>query len=231
MSSKTREGKQPGWNWPEISYPEGRHPEKDLFSDETVENLVKVAIGQKQFDRKEELRDALRSLASEYCEVIHVTPLGIGPFVPNMGRDERRDWLLQHVLEPVQTLRDALQNDKRHMYSDWPDDIIGPQPNRKKILSDLKNLQRWVGDLVLNIQDRMDEKSHIATEFNIELGLKITVIFRKFFPEQNVSRGTYFEDYGRHSPYLHFLRCCYQEITGQDEKLDAVVQQIVKFNL
>src|SRR5829696_4331941 len=198
-----------GWQWPEPEYPEGRDP-SSLFSDAVIDDLLRCTGAPRDFPRRTELQKELWDLATKYVAIGLTTPLGI-PYGPeDVTLSKRAMWLRAHVLKPCATLIDALAN--RSMFSDWPDDVPKLPPDRLILLKELNKLREWADRLMPDLSYRIGDRSNHTREFETELVFELTGVFRRYFPNEQVTRGTYHRGHGMKGRFPDFIRAAARPI-------------------
>lgn len=180
--------------------------------------LAKIVhkMGPKYKPDLDTLQAELRDLAHDYLIAALSAPFGIGGGPENMNRNERKRFLEPHVLNPARTLLEALSEENEHKFFEWPDEKIGPDPNKPLLIQELKRLIHRVEIVNAGQIERQGDGSDALTEFKMDFADALRMVFKKHFPALPAFVSPHDRAKRPSSEYFNFLRMCCDEIFKGD---------------
>ncbi|WP_288937878.1 hypothetical protein [uncultured Sphingomonas sp.] len=196
----------------------------------TVERIAAVARVSHDPAAVERLRSALGPMGRRYRRIIAIVPSNLERAPSHDGHTERLDWLDTHVLFPLKSLIPALADDKRHMFAMWPHEL------RPEKAPDWKLLQEQLDILLSLVQNAtLAALFHRENDISAISALRYSIVgsamaaLDEALPNMKPSRGTYDRETKRFNGlYPDVIRAIYREITGEDEKLDRVIKEVLE---
>lgn len=219
-----------------MSFPKGRDPQNDLFKAEFFAALNGKGWKLVLPDFLPLQRD-LRAVAEAYLSAALKAPLGLADGAPSRTNNQRLRELQGHVLGPARRLLATLEIQNNPILSEFPDDMVGREPNKAALMKELRALVARASGIEANLNDRPG--SHARKELQHELANALADIFEKHFPALPPRRH-YEERWptrdGRPGKSLQpeyelsaFVRLCTKEIFPRDnlfvrEVLDDIIK-------
>lgn len=143
-------------------------------------------------------------------------PFGIKGGPKGMTRDQRKRWLEPNILRPARKLLETLSIENAHHLFEWPEDRIGPDPNKLALTRELTRLLDRVGAVYDGIEERETDGSDVLTEFKKDFANALTLVFMKHYPKLPAHISQYDTAKRPSSEYFKFLRLCANEIFKGD---------------
>jgi hypothetical protein len=208
----------------EISWPE-------MFDDEV---MVKLQQHLQLSDNVEDARSDFVATGKRIREIIEVTPSSFDYGPDDMSLSKRARWLRQNVLNPMETLRNAVSNSP--MYSSYPEKSTSALSvdSRGQLAGELTDFYRHVDDLHddLVIRAKPRNLSH-NTEMRREFLYWIAEVVRRHAPHVDVKRSyTGVPEGGNKintSPFFAAVKLAYVEITGEQKpQLEEHFRELTK---
>lgn len=202
--------------------------ESDLFGHATMAELA--AIGSVSDPAQiERLRKFLTPIASHYRRVISTTPSDLEGSPSTDTLSDRLAWIDAQVLNPLTKLLDAIEPEKRAMFSLWPEEV-GEEliPDFEEVKKQLKHLQVLGWNVAIVIAKYRHYGLPFGQLLQFRIVAEIVAALATAWPNVKMSRGTYDkETKGYNGIYPDLVRRIFKEITGLDEQLDHLIKEQV----
>jgi hypothetical protein len=173
---------------------------------------------------------ALRTLGEDRRRAIESMPIDfpIAPFDESMTK--RMRWLESNVLAPIDTLLYALSERTRPYFSEWPGDRrIPTRPDFAEVSEKLAAVHAYAEGLRVALDYQLGMKAPHNSEMRYDIVSNLIDLLAEHFPEVPRTRGQYDKSLRMTVGRMpDFVRRAFQEITGSDERLDAIIQAVVE---
>lgn len=200
-----------------------------IFDDELVVKLAKLAKIAKP-DAISGFSSALREFGAGARATLASMPSKFSMHSPfDATHSERIKWLDDQVLDPLDKLIEALGLHNRAWLSMWPQDVVDElRPDFDHLREELEGLQLMARNAVLNLVIHRRAKLLYNDLFRYHIVAQTAAILDDHAPDFKPSRGTYNrEDMLSDGRYPFVIRTVFAEITGEWEKLDHLIQEMV----
>lgn len=172
------------------------------------------------------LQADLRSVAEAYLSAALKAPLGLADGAPARTNNQRLRALQGDVLGPAKRLLATLDIQNNPVLSEFPDDMVGREPNKVALVRELRALIARAEGIEADLLDR--PRSHARKELQHELANALAEVFERHFSvipprRQYEERWPHRDDTSRWPPQSHeyefsgFVRLCTNEIFPKDK--------------
>jgi len=93
------------------------------FGQEALQEIAAIAGVADDIDAVEQLRAALVPMGRAYRRIIAMVPSELKGAPGQESHSERLEWLDTQILNPLKRLLPALAEDRRYMFSMWPQEV------------------------------------------------------------------------------------------------------------
>ncbi len=199
------------------------------FGQVAMQRMAKIAQIVDDPDAVERLRLALVPLGRDYRRIISIVPSELERAPSHESQAERLEWLDTHILFPLKSLIAALGDERRHMLSMWPQELRpAVTPDWNALQEQLNILLNLVQNVTLNVMFYRDTGISVASAVRYSIVVSAMNILSDALPNLKPSRGTYDRvTKSFNGIYPDLLRAIYKEITGEDERLDRVIKELL----
>ncbi len=142
---------------------------------------------------------------------------------------KRIEWLTRNVVNPCNKLENALLDQNLPNFEHWEIDTTFEPKVIDNFRQSIDDLKQRADSLVATMQAELAQ----AISHNSEI--KFTIVFdaladlHQHFPEIHLSRGNWYSEVGEMVGVVPaYVRRLYFEITGETEKLDAQIQDVIR---
>lgn len=205
-----------GWNEP--------------FGPEVLQEIAGIAGVADDIDAVERLRAALVPMGSEYRRIIAIVPSELKGASGHESHSERLEWLDTQILNPLKRLLPALAEDRRYMFSMWPQEVRPHDlPDWDLLVSNLGFLENLARNTTLAIAFYRHHELSMGPLLRYRIVSSAMDALEHALPDLRPSRGTYDKDTkGFNGTYPDLIRAIYKEITGEQEQLDRQIKELIE---
>lgn len=201
-----------------------------LFGQEVLEEIARKAGFRDDPEAIERLRSALVPIGKEYRRIIAMVPSGLDRAPGHDSHSERLEWLDTQILNPLKKLLPALAEERRYMFSMWPQEVLPPDfPDWDLLLKNLEFLENLARNATLAIAFFRHHDLSMGPLLKYRIVSSAMDALGQALPKLKPSRGTYdHETKGFNGAYPDAIRAIYKEITGETEQLDRQIKELIE---
>lgn len=201
----------------------------ELFGTDSLAELATI-LGIKSDDpRLPAFGDALKKYGTKRRNDIRSMPIGfpIAPFDASLTK--RIEWLTTQVINPAEKLLDALSDNSRPYFHEWPDEYrLSERPDLDRIAPHIAELLGHGRALRDNLDGQRNDKIAHTSEMRYDIVATLVDIAREHFPEVKLARGQLYPEVGQMvGTTPEYVRRAFFEITGTNEQLDEPIRHAV----
>jgi hypothetical protein len=157
-------------------------------------------------------------------------PIGFPDAPFDLSMTKRVEWLGAHIVTPIDTLLDALSDERQPYFSEWPgDNRISVRPDFAELSDRLSSLRMYAETLRSSLREQMAENSQHTAEMRYDIVTNLIELLAEHFPEISRTRGQYDKDEHETIGLVpSYVRRAFVEITRTNEQLDAPIQSAIE---
>jgi hypothetical protein len=199
------------------------------FGREVLQEIAGIAGVADDIDAVERLRVALMPMGSEYRRIIAMVPSELKGAPGHESHSERLEWLDTQILNPLKRLLPALAEDRRYMFSMWPQEVRPHDlPDWELLRENLEFLENLARNATLAIAFYRHHELSMGPLLRYRIVSSAMDALKRALPALKPSRGTYDKDTkGFNGAYPDLIRAIYKEITGEQEQLDRQIKELI----
>lgn len=208
-----------------INMADGNEP----FGQEALQEIAAIAGVADDIDAVEQLRAALVPMGRAYRRIIAMVPSELKGAPGQESHSERLEWLDTQILNPLKRLLPALAEDRRYMFSMWPQKVRPHDlPDWDLLVSNLGFLENLARNATLAIAFYRHHELSMGPLLRYRIVSSAMDALEQALPDVKPSRGTYDKDTKRfNGAYPDLIRAIYKEITGEAEQLDRQIKELI----
>lgn len=208
-----------------INMADGNEP----FGQAALQEIAAIAGVADDIDAVEQLRAVLVPMGRAYRRIIAMVPSELKGAPGHESHSERLEWLDTQVLNPLKRLLPALAEDRRYMFSMWPQEVRPHDlPDWDLLVSNLGFLENLARNATLAIAFYRHHELSMGPLLRYRIVSSAMGALERALPDLKPSRGTYDKDTkGFNGAYPDLIRAIYKEITGESEQLDRQIKELI----
>lgn len=199
------------------------------FGQEVLQEIAGIAGVADDIDAVERLRAALVPMGREYRRIIAMVPSELKGAPGHESHSERLEWLDAQILNPLKRLLPALAEDRRYMFSMWPQEVRPHNlPDWDLLRRNLEFLENLAVNTTLAIAFYRHNDVYMGSMLRYRIVSSAMDALEQALPDLKPSRGTYDKGTkGFNGAYPDLIRAIYREITGETEQLDRQIKELI----
>ncbi len=199
------------------------------FGQEVLQEIARIAGVTDDIDAIDRLQAALVPIGKEYRRVLAMVPSELESAPGHDSHSERLEWIDTQILNPLKRLLPALAEDRRYMFSMWPQELRPPNmPDWNLLKNNLEFLQDLARNVTLTIVFCRHHDLALGSLLRFQIVSSAFTALAQALPDLKPSRGTYDKGTkGFNGVFPDLIRAIYKEITGETEQLDRQIKELI----